>query len=315
MKMTAKTQGKDGWVGSLHRFWGAMSLLGVSALVVSSWFGASAVLAQEGSSKRGRKGMIPQVVQTKPSAGSVYSAGQMPRYTPPMLKAPGHDLVQAYCTTCHSTSYITMQPPFPSSVWRAEVNKMIHTYGASIPKDTAEKIIAYLSKHYNPQTIAETYAKIAQQRTKRPKAKAPLKANTPPPTWMAKAKQFYTQKCMACHQAHGGGLPGAFPPLAGHAYEFAQKPERRAYMIRAVMYGLQGHIKVAGKDYFGMMPPLPPTSDEELALILNYVTRAWGNQARQKAQPIDFTAKEIKAQRGLTWTPMQTYNARKALGL
>jgi mono/diheme cytochrome c family protein len=232
-----------------------------------------------------------------------------------MHKAPGKELIDAYCTTCHSTSYITAQPPFPEAIWRSEVNKMIHTYGAIIPKETAEKIIAYLAKHYSPQNIAHTYAQIAAaKRTKTtPAPKAP--SSKAPPAWMAQAQTLYAQKCTACHQANGAGLPGAFPPLAGHAQRFTATPALRSYVIRAVLYGLQGHIKVNGKDYFSMMPPLPPTSDKELALILNYVTHAWGNQARQTAPAPQFTAQEIKAQRGLSLTPLQVHGARKALGL
>jgi hypothetical protein len=45
-----------------------------------------------------------------------------------------------------------MQPPLPADMWAAEVNKMIKTYGASIPEDATQKIIQYLQSHYTPET-------------------------------------------------------------------------------------------------------------------------------------------------------------------
>jgi hypothetical protein len=45
-----------------------------------------------------------------------------------------------------------MQPALPAQVWADEVNKMSKTFGASIPEDTAQKIIQYLGSHYTPET-------------------------------------------------------------------------------------------------------------------------------------------------------------------
>jgi len=33
--------------------------------------------------------------------------------------------VQSFCGICHSTTYITMQPPLTSATWEAVVNKMV----------------------------------------------------------------------------------------------------------------------------------------------------------------------------------------------
>ena len=72
---------------------------------------------------------------------------------------PGTDLVPGdgsqevgiYCNACHSTSYITMQPPLPAATWEAEVNKMKGTFGAAIPDDSTKKIILYLQAHYTTE--------------------------------------------------------------------------------------------------------------------------------------------------------------------
>jgi len=99
-------------------------------------------------------------------------------------------------------------------------------------------------------------------------------------------KLFNNAACNTCHQATGQGVPGAIPPLAGS--EWAQGPEER--VIRIVLYGLQGPIKVAGKDFNSAMPAFGKVagggfnwSDDKVAHVLTYVRQAWGN----KAGPID----------------------------
>jgi len=50
----------------------------------------------------------------------------------------------AYCSMCHSTKYVTMQPDFSRKVWEAEVTKMIVKYKAPIDSVTAKKITDYI---------------------------------------------------------------------------------------------------------------------------------------------------------------------------
>lgn len=95
-------------------------------------------------------------------------------------------------------------------------------------------------------------------------------------------KKVYAAVCMACHQANGLGLPGAFPPLAGS--EWVTGSEER--LIRIVLHGLQGPVKVKGTEYNSMMPAtgrVPGSgfnlSDDRIAAVLTYVRQEWGNQA------------------------------------
>jgi hypothetical protein len=58
------------------------------------------------------------------------------------------ELVQAYCSACHSVDYIMMNSKFlDRKGWEAEVNKMIKL-GAPINKEDSQKIIDYLVKNY-----------------------------------------------------------------------------------------------------------------------------------------------------------------------
>jgi mono/diheme cytochrome c family protein len=86
------------------------------------------------------------------------------------------------------------------------------------------------------------------------------------------------QRCMACHQANGQGMPGAFPPLAGS--EWVNGPAARPIAI--VMHGLQGEITVKGAKYNSQMMPYGtnvPMSDDEIAAVLTYVRSNFGNTA------------------------------------
>jgi hypothetical protein len=77
-----------------------------------------------------------------------YSVSPYSSLTVELAAGEGRLEVQSFCMTCHSTRYITMQPPLPAASWEAEVKKMIMTYGAPIPEAGAKKITAYLQEHY-----------------------------------------------------------------------------------------------------------------------------------------------------------------------
>lgn len=90
-------------------------------------------------------------------------------------------------------------------------------------------------------------------------------------------RNVYAQVCAACHQPTGQGLPPAFPPLAGS--EWVAGSEER--VIRIVLHGLQGPIKVKGVEYNGAMPAAGPgsgfnLSPERVAAVLTYVRKEWG---------------------------------------
>ncbi|HEY5558308.1 MAG TPA: cytochrome D1 domain-containing protein [Steroidobacteraceae bacterium] len=86
-------------------------------------------------------------------------------------------------------------------------------------------------------------------------------------------EKAFQAACLACHQANGKGLPGAFPPLAGSDYLKADK--HRA--IGNVLRGLTGPVVVNGVTYNSVMPPMTQLSDAEIANALTFVMNSWGN--------------------------------------
>jgi mono/diheme cytochrome c family protein len=87
--------------------------------------------------------------------------------------------------------------------------------------------------------------------------------------------------CMSCHQANGRGLPPVYPPLRGSEIVHGDP----ATLVKIVMYGLEGPIKVDGQSYNQVMPAAPVKTDEEIAAVLTYVRSAWGNTG----EPVDTT--------------------------
>jgi hypothetical protein len=112
-------------------------------------------LVQEGNYAPGNLGMQMQPAPQNDDAGAVYAVGPWPTYTPPLADGDGKELVQAFCGMCHSTTYVTMQPPLAGATWEAVVTKMIGTFGAPIPEPSARTILAYLKSHYTPETRKE----------------------------------------------------------------------------------------------------------------------------------------------------------------
>lgn len=93
-------------------------------------------------------GSMRQAAPIELSPDSNYQVSAYPVPEADLARGDGSQEVRAYCNTCHSPSYITMQPPLPAVTWEAEVNKMNKTFGASIPDDSTQKIILYLQAHY-----------------------------------------------------------------------------------------------------------------------------------------------------------------------
>lgn len=90
-----------------------------------------------------------------------------------------------------------------------------------------------------------------------------------------KGKTVYTKTCIACHQATGAGIPGAFPPLAKSDYLNADV--NRA--IKQVIKGSNDPMTVNGKKYTTAMPP-QALSDQQVADVLTYVYANWGNSKK-----------------------------------
>jgi mono/diheme cytochrome c family protein/glucose/arabinose dehydrogenase len=111
-------------------------------------------------------------------------------------------------------------------------------------------------------------------------------------------KQTFAGLCAACHQSTGKGLDGLAPPLADSEWVNGD-PER---IVKVVMHGLRGPIKVKGNNYSYDMPAAGFLSDEQIASVLTYVRREWDHEA--SPVPLDLVRKVRAETKGRTdaWT-------------
>ncbi|WP_018467028.1 c-type cytochrome [Calidithermus timidus] len=123
------------------------------------------------------------------------------------------------------------------------------------------------------------------------------------------------QQCQGCHQANGAGIPGVFPPLAGHIPQVLAAKGGREYLIDVLLYGLAGEISVNGQKYNGAMPAFAQLSDEQVAGVLNHISTQWGNDKALSKDFKLFNAAEVKAKRATKLSPAQVLELRKKLGL
>lgn len=89
----------------------------------------------------------------------------------------------------------------------------------------------------------------------------------------ARGQAVYQSVCSTCHQSEGQGLADTFPPLAKSDY--LMDKERS---IRTVLQGLTGPVVVNGKTYNSVMPPLAHLGDREVADVLTFVRKSFGNE-------------------------------------
>nr|WP_246604941.1 cytochrome c [Aquisediminimonas sediminicola] len=78
-------------------------------------------------------------------------------------------------------------------------------------------------------------------------------------------QKLYIDNCSACHQINGSGIAGAFPALA--KTPFVQSDPAKVASV--LLYG-RNNMMPAQKDAL---------SDAQIASILTYVRKSWGNKA------------------------------------
>lgn len=106
-------------------------------------------------------------------------------------------------------------------------------------------------------------------------------ADDPNKTWTIdelaqRGEKVYAANCVACHQANGKGVPGAFPALDGSKIVNGPKANNM-------------NIVLNGK---GGMPPWKGVlSDTEIAAVITYTRNAWSNKAAENiVQPAEVLA-------------------------
>ena len=105
---------------------------------------------------------------------------------------------------------------------------------------------------------------------------------------------IYQNICQACHQPDGRGQERLAPTLIGSALTLAT-PE---VPIRIVINGKEGTI--------GLMPPIGfVLSDDQIASVLTYVRREWGQQGTAVDPTVVAKVRALTADRTRPWTEVE----------
>jgi len=100
-----------------------------------------------------------------------------------------------------------------------------------------------------------------------------------------KGQQVFSTNCVACHQASGQGVPGAFASLVGSPVVLGPKGDQ----INVLLNG-----KHSGK-FPSAMPAWKQLSDTDIAAVITFTRNDWGNKAPENiVQPAEVLAARSK---------------------
>ena len=106
------------------------------------------------------------------------------------------------------------------------------------------------------------------------------------------AEEIYFTYCGACHLNNGKGDGSRFPPLDSSEWVLGDKTKLTGILLN----GLREPITVKGKQFNNLMPSHSFLSDGELAMVLTYIRKNFGNNAGE------ITEEEVAAVRNISKT-------------
>jgi mono/diheme cytochrome c family protein len=88
-------------------------------------------------------------------------------------------------------------------------------------------------------------------------------------------EKLYQMNCLMCHQKNGKGDGVRFPSIAASDWVNGNKDT----LISVMLKGLEGPIKINGEPFVGMMPKFSQLPDHDIASILSYIRKNFGNNS------------------------------------
>lgn len=141
--------------------------------------------------------------------------------------------------------------------------------GKIIATQEALNLVAYLqSMKQTPLPDGKTPMEFLYKKKETPIITNDSDANLPD------GNLLYTNNCMACHQANGEGLKGAFPSLKGSPVVLGDDLE---LFVNIIMLGYDARPEYAVMNAVGTDNNLSP---QEVTAIINHEKTSWGNDAK-----------------------------------
>jgi len=211
----------------------------------------------------------------------------------PLPQGPGVDLVYGKCQQCHPINYTVSNAGLPDFLW-ADTIQLMKQLGMEVTEEEEEILFDYLTTYLGTEPPPE-----------------PQEASAAETSADVDGAQVYATNCASCHGAEGGGVPGGFPPVAGHAAELAAAD--RSYPIDVLLYGLNGQITVDGTSYDGVMPAWQQLSDARLAAVLNEIVIAWDEAGTLPPNFARYAPEDVAAARGRGLGPRDVLERRPSV--
>ncbi len=205
---------------------------------------------------RQRKRIVAGLIGLGLIAFSERSAGlkiELPVETEVFKPGPNADIANAQCLICHSTEYVTTQPPQARAFWKNSVLKMQDKYGAPIAADQVEALADYLVRHYGRETSTNS----AVSRVASPES---LPAKPAEPLDGARLAARYA--CQSCHQPKVRLIGPAFQQIAIKYASDATAAEKIAQQITKGGSGKWGPIP---------MPPFVSITHDEIQVLADWI--------------------------------------------
>ena len=174
---------------------------------------------------------------------------ELPPETGAFKFAPGAELANGQCLSCHSIEYVSTQPVLPRAFWASSVKKMQEKYGAPVPPEQVDALVNYLTQNYGTNTAGTTPTTVT---------------NATPTTASAGDAQSVALKygCLTCHNVS--------LKIVGPSYkEIADKYRNDASAKTKV----EEQIHKGGSGKWGpvIMPPFPQVTEAETKALTEWV--------------------------------------------
>ncbi len=177
---------------------------------------------------------------------------ELPPETASFKSAPGLELANAQCLTCHSVDYVLTQPPEPRAFWLVEVKKMGKLYGAQIPDNEVGPLADYLARNYGTETNGgPTLAPAANPQ--------PVSATTAPVSVETLATRY---GCLNCHKVNVKVVGPAFKAVAAKYRNDPAAVDKIVHQIHTGGSGKWGPV---------IMPPFSMVSDPEAKMLARWI--------------------------------------------
>lgn len=153
---------------------------------------------------------------------------------------------------------------------------------ATVSGNMAE-VIHYSTQHFSDSdlTAIATYLKSLPPGENdltmplKPVVPAAVASKAPDALYTTRGGLGYTQFCVDCHRQDGAGVKNMFPPLAGNPSVASADPTT---LLHIMLTGWKTAETTAHPRVY-TMPGFARLADDEIADILTFVRKSWGNQS------------------------------------